>query len=269
MSELTEDELETFRRLLRAMGSSRGEFVVAGGQASRLLRLHPNATRLDWAPILTTDIDVATRLKGHTTQHDLGKALADEGFTAEFLDTELPPVTHYVRGTTEVEFIVPVVPERRASGPVVRLFGINAQKVDNLDLILEDVIEVELDKVGSIRVPSPAAYILQKTLTLTNRRELAKKGKDALYVHDAMRLFLDGASLHPFLVDAARALMKRLPQSRATMLTNNARKPANARTDFVVEASKQAQGRRSPHTPEVLAAFMKLTFIDLLGEEMR
>jgi NAD(P)-dependent dehydrogenase (short-subunit alcohol dehydrogenase family) len=59
MIELTDEETDVLRRLLRAVGGVVPEFVIAGGQAARLLRLHPLATRLEWNPLLTTDTDVA------------------------------------------------------------------------------------------------------------------------------------------------------------------------------------------------------------------
>ena len=60
MIELTDEEADVLRRLLRAVGGVVPEFVIAGGQAARLLRLHPLATRLEWNPLLTSDTDVAT-----------------------------------------------------------------------------------------------------------------------------------------------------------------------------------------------------------------
>ncbi len=48
MSALTDEESDVFRRLLRAVGDAVPEFIIAGGQATRLLRLHPLATRLEW-----------------------------------------------------------------------------------------------------------------------------------------------------------------------------------------------------------------------------
>lgn len=46
MIELTFEETDVLRRLLRALSGVVPEFIIAGGQAARLLRLHPLATRL-------------------------------------------------------------------------------------------------------------------------------------------------------------------------------------------------------------------------------
>ncbi len=41
MIQLTDEEADVLRRLLRAVGGVVPEFIIAGGQAARLLRLHP------------------------------------------------------------------------------------------------------------------------------------------------------------------------------------------------------------------------------------
>lgn len=80
MIHLTDEEADVLRRLLRAVGGVVPEFIIAGGQAARLLRLHPLAVHLEWSPLLTSDTDVATVDKGHRGG-DLAKALETEGFT--------------------------------------------------------------------------------------------------------------------------------------------------------------------------------------------
>lgn len=80
MIQLTDEEADVLRRLLRAVGGVVPEFIIAGGQAARLLRLHPLAARLQWSPLLTSDTDVATVDKGHRG-NNLAKALETEGFT--------------------------------------------------------------------------------------------------------------------------------------------------------------------------------------------
>lgn len=71
------------------------EFIIAGGQAARLLRLHPLATRLEWNPLLTRATDVATVDKGHRG-NDIAKAFEAEGFTPSPEGDDVPPRTHYL-----------------------------------------------------------------------------------------------------------------------------------------------------------------------------
>jgi hypothetical protein len=93
MIELTDEEADVLRRLLRAVGGVVPEFIIAGGQAARLLRLHPLATRLEWNPLLTSDTDVATVDQGHRG-NDLAKAFEAEGFTPTLEGDDVPPRTH-------------------------------------------------------------------------------------------------------------------------------------------------------------------------------
>jgi hypothetical protein len=174
MIELTDEEADVLRRLLRAVGGVVPEFVIAGGQAARLLRLHPLATRLDWNALLTTDTDVATIDKGHRG-NDLAQAFEAEGFTAVFEGDDVPPRTHDLRGTAEIELIVPDVARRHSSGVTVKILGASAQKVKNLEPLLVEPTVLEVPNVGRVRVPNPAGYIIQKVLTVTDRREAERR----------------------------------------------------------------------------------------------
>ena len=115
MIELTDEEADVLRRLLRVVGGVVPEFIIAGGQAARLLRLHPLATRLKWNPLLTNDTDVATVDKGHRG-NDLAKAFEAEGFTATLEGDDMSPRTHYLRGAAEIELIVPDIAGRHRRG---------------------------------------------------------------------------------------------------------------------------------------------------------
>ncbi len=264
MKLLTDEEADVLRRLLRAVGSVVPEFIIAGGQAARLLRLHPLATRLEWAPLLTSDTDVATVDQGHRG-HDLALAFETEGFTAALEGDDKPPRTHYQRGNAEIELIVPDTPRRNSTGATVKILGASAQKVKDLEPLLVEPTELEVPDVGRVRVPNPAAYIIQKVLTLTNRRSPLKKGKDALYAHDALLLFTRDGQLHPDVVSLAGRVLATLTKKQKAKLLENAAKLGDARTDFVGESSRQAEGRASLHTAEAIALANRLGFRELLG----
>ena len=265
MIQLSDDESEVLRRLLAALGDAFGEFVIAGGQAARLLRLHPLARELEWAPLLTSDVDVATQDKGHRSNVDLADTLEREGFKPSLAGEDVPPLTHYVLGASEVELIVPDLPRRKHTGATVFVLGASAQKVADLEPLLVEPIELTVPKVGVVRVPNPAAYIIQKALTLTNRRSIAKKGKDALYVHDALQLFTKDARIQPEVVAQARRILATLGKSQKRRLTENVAKLSDGRTDFVAEASRQASGRPGVHSPEAIALANRLGFRELLA----
>lgn len=264
MIELTDEEADVLRRLLRAVGGVVPEFIIAGGQAARLLRLHPLATRLEWNPLLTSDIDVATVDKGHRG-NDLAKAFEAEGFRPTLEGDDVPPRTHYLRGAAEIELIVPDLARRHTSGATVKILGASAQKVKDLEPLLVEPTELVVPNVGRVRVPNPAAYIIQKVLTLTNRRSLQKKGKDALYAHDALLLFTLNGHIQPEVVALANRVMATLTKKQKAKLLETAGKLGDARTDFVVESARQAEGRPGLHTAEAFALGNRLGLKEMLG----
>ena len=265
MSLLEDEDLEVLRKLLRALGSARSEFVVAGGQAARLLRLHPLARPPQWDALFTRDLDLATMDKGHRSSENVGEGFIREGFSPRMSGDDSPPLTRYVWGTSEIEVIIPDMPRRKSTGATVLVLGASAQKVTNLEPLLVEPVELQVPGVGQVRVPNPAAYILQKVLTLTDRRSLSKKGKDALYVHDALLLFNHGGRVHPEVVEQSGRVLATLTRSQLKRLNRNAGELGNPGTDFVAEAARQAAGRPGVHTAEVVALAIRLGLRELLG----
>lgn len=264
MIELTDEEADVLRRVLRAVGGVVPEFIIAGGQAARLLRLHPLATRLAWDPLLTSDTDVATVDKGHRG-HDLAKAFEAQGFTPALEGDDVPPRTHYLRGAAEIELIVPHVARRRARGATVKILGASAQRVKDLEPLLVEPTVLDVPKVGLVRVPNPAAYIIQKVLTLPNRRTLQKKGKDALYAHDALLLFTSDGHVHAEVISLAARVMATLTKKQRARLLETVDRLGDARTDFVAESARQAEGRPGLHSVEAFAVANRLGLKELLG----
>jgi hypothetical protein len=264
MTQLTDEDADVLRRLLRAVGGVVPEFIIAGGQAARLLRLHPLASRLEWSPLLTSDTDVATVDKGHRG-NDLAKAFAAEGFTPNFEGDDVPPRTHYRRGASEIELIVPDVARRNASSATVKILGASAQKVKDLEPLLVEPSALDVPGVGVVRVPNPAAYIIQKVLTLTHRRSFQKRGKDALYAHDALLLFTLDGHIHAEVSVLATRVIATLTKRQKTKLFETAEQLGDARTDFVVESVRQAEGRPGLRTAEAFALANRLGLKELLG----
>ena len=261
---LTEAEIDVLRRVLRAVDGIVPEFVIAGGQAARLLRYHPLAVAVDWAPLLTSDIDVATVDRGHRG-HRLAEALEGEGFVASFEGDDSPPRTHYELGEAELELIVPDLPRRHSTGATVSILGASAQKVKDLGPLLIDPVTVEVPAVGPVRLPNPAAYIIQKVITLNDRRSLGKKAKDAVYAHDALLLFTHGGRLHPSVAAQAAIVLAALSPSQRKRLHRNAQSLGDDRIDFVVEGSRQITGLRdSPTSAHAMATANRLGLEELL-----
>lgn len=114
----------------------------------------------------------------------------------------------------------------------------------NLEPLLFEPMTLEVEDVGTMRLPNPAAYIVQKTLTLSDRRTLSKKGKDSLYVHDAFQLFTTNEGrLHAGVVELAGRVLASLTRKQVSRLKQNAERLGDPRSDLVIEASRQAVGR--------------------------
>jgi hypothetical protein len=137
--------------------------------------------------------------------------------------------------------------------------------VKDLEPLLVEPTELEVPNVGRVRVPNPAGYIIQKVLTLTNRRSLEKKGKDALYAHDALLLFTHDGRIHPEVVALAARVLATLTRKQKTKLLETAAKLGDARTDFVAESARQAEGRPGLHTAEAFALANRLGLKELFG----
>ena len=147
----------------------------------------------------------------------------------------------------------------------MKILGASAQKVKDLEPVLVEPTELRVPNVGPVRVPNPAAYIIQKVLTLTNRRTLDKKGKDALYAHDALRLFTHNGHVHPDVVALANRVVATLTKRQKAKLLETVAGLGDGRTDFVAESARQAKGRAGLHTAEALALANRLGLKELLG----
>ncbi|MGV3620704.1 MAG: GSU2403 family nucleotidyltransferase fold protein [Archangium sp.] len=253
MSPIPEDDAEALRRLLAAVRGAEEEFVIVGGQAARILRWHPLAVALPWDPTLTRDIDVASADRGHRSRVNVAAALEREGFVARYDGDDRPPMTHYVRGQSEVEFIVPSLPRRDAGGAFVEVLGATAQKVADLEPVLIAPTEIMVENIGVVRVPNPAAFVIQKILTVTNRRQLYKKGKDALYIHDVLLMFTVGGRLRDEVTAQARSVVATLSKRQLKRLTENVAKLGDPTTDFLREAWAQTENRAGRVSVDAMA----------------
>lgn len=175
-----------------------------------------------------------------------------------------PPLTHYTLGAAEIELIVPDLPRRRASGATLEVVGASAQKVADLQPLLVDPIDLEVEGIGLVRLPNPGAYLLQKMITLSARRTLEKKGKDALYVHDVLLLFTHDGRIRSEVVEQAVRVQTTLTPSQAKRLRNNARSLGEPTTDFVAEAARQAADRPRAATAQSMATANRLGLSELL-----
>lgn len=264
MLELRDEEVDAFRRLCRATAEIEPECVIVGGQAARLLRFHPLATRLDWSPLFTHDIDLATHDTGHRSG-SLAAALQAEGFIAAPQGDDVPPLTRYELDGFEVDFLVPEHHRRHEHGATMTVLGASAQRVKDLEILLIEPTDVDVRGVGVLRVPNPASYLIQKLVTLPSRPEAAKRGKDALYIHDVLLLFTHDGRLHREVVEAAQRVLKLLTKRQRRIVGKTAASLGDARTPFVIASAQQAQGRPGRVDAETFALANRQGLDELLG----
>ena len=204
MSEFTEDR-SAFARVVAALRPYLDELVFVGGWAHRLFALHELASPLDFQTLMTADIDVATPARLRARGPLIRDLLRQNGFTEKLSGDETPPISEYRLGEEEgalyVEFLAPQLggPNRRDGSPdaTVDVSGITAQKLKYLEVLfaepwsvqLNDANGYDLGKDGaSVKLPNPAAYVMQKVLVLPERKH-GKQAKDVLYIHDTLLMF--------------------------------------------------------------------------------
>lgn len=184
-------------RLMIALRPYRGDLVLIGGWAHRLSRLHPLSQALDFEPLFTQDVDLAIPAKVPPRTEDVGKLVAQAGFSARFRGEDRPPVTRYElgdEGEFYAEFLTPLIGRPRAATTTIA--GITAQALRYLDVLMIEPWSVLLREpeypVGrralEVRIANATAYLAQKILVL-GKRNSADRAKDVLYLHDTLITF--------------------------------------------------------------------------------
>jgi hypothetical protein len=180
-----------------ALRPYRGDVLVVGGWAHRLLRLHPLAQGVEFESIRTQDVDLVIPGKIPPRGEELGRLLTQAGFTEHFLGEEQPPVTHYQLGdeaTFYAEFLTPLVGPPKAA--TKEIAGVSAQALRYLDILMIEPWSIQLKEpeypVGfralEVRITNATSYLAQKILVLS-KRSAADRAKDILYVHDTVLTF--------------------------------------------------------------------------------
>ena len=155
--------------------------------------------------MVTKDIDIAgnIRLKTPAETLPLARLMTEAGFVEERLASAASsPVVKYVpqgdEKTFDVEFLCPLEGRRRRRratevGSVKIQDGLLAQPLQYLNVLLINPWQVDLAKARLaaeipeksllVRIPNPAAYVVQKVLIRDRQREPAAKRKDCYYIY--------------------------------------------------------------------------------------
>lgn len=196
MTQSDDDVLELLRRTLQAIEPWSGQFVVVGGWAMQLYRYLEGADA-SVAVDHTKDVDIAV-LASSRFPVALPDKLALAGLVPIRSRATQPPVTYFQareRGDQElapayVEFLVPQI--GADDRPAVEIAaGIGAQSLRYLDLSFEQTRTVKASQVPFLRelgdmqvqVPSPATYLLAKSLVYEKRKRDEKRDGDCAYIY--------------------------------------------------------------------------------------
>lgn len=168
-----------------------------------MYHLHPAAQKLDFAPLMTLDADVALPRTLPSQTPAIRDALVAYGFMEEFRGDDTPPATLYHLGESGsgfyAEFLTPLSGgEYTRSGKrkaTAQIAGVNSQRLRFIELLLNHPWTVELgeDNFGlhapkAVRVANPMAFLAQKLL-IHGKRSADDQAEDILYIHDTLQVF--------------------------------------------------------------------------------
>lgn len=245
-----------FARLITALDPWLDRVVIVGGWAHRLYHLHPAAQKLDFAPLMTFDADVALPSGLPEQTPTMRDALLARGFQEEFGGEDMPPATLYRLGDSNsgfyAEFLTPLTgSEHTRTGKrkaTTRIAGVNSQQLRFIELLLNDPWTValsagdfELPDTRVVRVANPMGYVAQKLL-IHRKRSAGDQAKDILYIHDTIQVF--GARLDNLRTEWTARVRPCLHRNAARRVANASEWLFGEMTDVIREAAMIAPGRR-------------------------
>jgi hypothetical protein len=264
------NDLDAIAKLAQALVPWRDHLVFIGGWAHRIHRFDPRANKLEYQPVFTRDTDLAFANRA-PIEGDIKAALIQHGFKEQLAGEYKPPVAHYTLGDENggfyAEFLTPLVGSGiKRSGEqdaTMRMAGISAQKIRNLDILLVDPWLITLGPQFGITLPSsmdikvanPLCFIIQKFL-IQKDRPAPKQAQDVLYIYDTIELF--GALLEEFHETWERRVSPELSKKlKDTVLTLSESTFSNV-NDIIRDAARIPQNRKL--LPEQIQQTCQLAF---------
>ena len=186
------------------------DLVCIGGCANALYRYHEHANNITLPYIGTKDLDWASPqkiLKGN--RKSIAELMAGAGFREEILGTDKSAVIKYLpKGEglgADLEFLCPEsgLPGGRNQNSLISShtvqLGLMAQPLRYLELLQYRTWDIELGRIPEfaklsglrVRVPNPAAYVVQKVLIRDQRRSAQSVAKDCYYIYEVSVIFRD------------------------------------------------------------------------------
>jgi hypothetical protein len=268
-------DITGFSRLIAALDPWLNQIVIVGGWAHRLYHLHPSAEKLDFAPLMTLDADIALPSTLPAQTPTIREALVMNGFEEEFRGDDMPPATLYHLGDSDsgfyAEFLTPLTgseyPKFGRRKATAQVAGVNSQRLRFIDLLLYDpwtvqlqAEEFELAEAKAVRIANPVGFLAQKLL-IHQRRSGEDQAKDILYIHDTLQVF--GTRLDA-LRDEWTGRIRPCLHPRAARRVETAHQWLFGRmTDIIREAAPIAADRRL--SPEALRESCQFGLLQIMG----
>lgn len=182
--------------ILNKLSSYKNDVVVIGGICAAIY--HREQQEAIGTQLFTTDLDLACEEERVVARGaKISSVLEDAGFDEVLEKAGEQVVSKYTKqqgGTLfEVEFLLPA----RGSDPDQVGYvqpDLTAEKVRYLDLLLvePDLVEWNFGETSvEFRRPKPGLFILQKALSVGQRRDQEKRRKDYAYILTVIELFSD------------------------------------------------------------------------------
>ena len=199
------EETQFLYQVLSAIRRNLEDFVLVGGFASFLYQFHKRAKPAGLSPLLTYDIDLASRgrvsVRGGKSVH---KLLLEIGLEEEYTGNCTPPMVKYFpkdkTPSMYVEFLTPLhgSENKRGVSDVTQKIqpDLSAQKLRFLDLLLKNPWTMNTSSIPGlgkypglvVKIPHPSMFIMQKILISGGRTDKSR-AKDFAYIYQVLGFF--------------------------------------------------------------------------------
>ncbi len=187
--EVTDKDLAALYKALEVIKPYLGQIVLVGGWVPAIYRRYGNL-RSRHPSIRTTDIDIAVPRKLQDSGlPTLDNLLTEAGYKIDIVGSNGGAVKYELAAPpSQIEFITPEVGKPGKPSISVQN-GLKAQALRYVEILLDNTRQIlvhehkaDTNIKATVNLPSPAAFIFQKALTLPDRR--SKQAKDLYYIFD-------------------------------------------------------------------------------------
>ncbi|MGD0855741.1 MAG: GSU2403 family nucleotidyltransferase fold protein [Dehalococcoidia bacterium] len=202
--DVSESDLLSLLKTLDTLKPYLNDIVIVGGWVPFLYRKY-GAIPSRHPAVRTVDIDIAVHHqvpdKGRTTIDEL---LTKAGYTTRMYGSNSGAVKYELdTPPTEIEFITPEIGKSREESITVQS-GLIAQALRYLDIPLNNFRQIMINEHQSglifsatVKIPTLAAFVFQKSLIAPLRRNNYKEAKDLYYIFDLLDSTEDSRSQIP------------------------------------------------------------------------